>query len=93
MDQSNLKWELMHEQSFTTDPALSGHCAVHCETLCLIKSSFEKREVSYPKLRSLDNELLIQDILKSTLMNHGLTDVKSLVNQYLTSTTRRNPEL
>ena len=61
---------------------MSDHCAVHCETLCLIKPSFEKREVSYRKLRSLDNELLIQDILKSTLMNHGLTDVKSLVNCY-----------
>ena len=47
-----------------------------------IKPSFEKREVSYRKLRSLDNELLFQDILKSTLMNHGLTDVKSLVNCY-----------
>ena len=65
-----------------TDPAISDHCAVHCETLCLIKPSFEKREVSYRKLRSLDNELLIQDILKATLMNHGLTDVKSLVNCY-----------
>ena len=65
-----------------SDPAISDHCAVHCEALCLIKPSFEKRKVSYRKLCSLDNELFIQDIMKSTLMNHGLTDVQSLVNCY-----------
>ena len=40
-----------------SDPAISDHCAVHRETLCLIKPSFERRTITYQKLSSLDSGL------------------------------------
>ena len=40
-----------------SDPAISDHCAVHSETLCLIKPSFERRSITYRKLRSRDSGL------------------------------------
>ena len=63
-----------------SDPAISDHCAVHRETLCLIKPSFERKTITYQKLRSLDSGLFIQDIMNSKLMNHNFTDVSVLTD-------------
>ena len=63
-------------------PATSNHCAVHSETLCLIKPSFEKRTITYRKLCSLDSDLFIQDIMNSTLMNHNFTEVSVFTDCY-----------
>ena len=38
-----------------SDPAISDHCAVYSEVLCLIKPSFERRTITYRNLRSLDS--------------------------------------
>ena len=65
-----------------SDPAISDHCAVHSETLCLTKPSFERRTITYRKLRSLDSGLFIQDIMNSTLTNHNFTDVSVLTDCY-----------
>ena len=50
--------------------------------LCLIKPSFERRAITYRKLRLLDSGLFIQDIVNSTLMNHNFTDVSVLTDCY-----------
>lgn len=65
-----------------SDPAISDHCAVHSETLCLIKPSFQRRTITYRKLRSLDSGLFIQDIMNSTLTDHNFTDVSVLTACY-----------
>lgn len=65
-----------------SDPAISDHCAVHRETWCLIKLSFERRTITYQKLRSLDSGLFIQDIMNSKLMNHNFTDVSVFTDCY-----------
>lgn len=36
-----------------TDPVISDHSAVHWETSCLEKPSFERKEIEYGKLRSV----------------------------------------
>lgn len=65
-----------------SDPAISDHCTVHSETLCLVKPTFERRTITYRKLRSLDTGLFIQDIMNSTLTNHNFTDVSVLTDCY-----------
>ena len=49
------------------DPVISDHFAVHCQ-LALLKPPFEKKEISYRKLRSIDKTAFCDDIAKSPLM-------------------------
>ena len=49
------------------DPVISDHFAVHCQ-LALFKPPFEKKEISYRKLRSIDKTAFCEDIAKSPLM-------------------------
>ena len=49
------------------DPVISDHFAVHCQ-LALFKPPFEKKEISYRKLRSIDKTAFCDDIAKSPLM-------------------------
>ena len=65
-----------------SDPVISDHCAVYSEVLCLIKPSFERRTITYQNLHSLDSNLLVQDIINSTLLNHNFTDVSVFTDCY-----------
>ena len=58
------------------DPVISDHLAVHCQ-LTFTKPPFEKKEIHYRKLRSIDKTAFCQDILKSSLLT-----ISKLVNLY-----------
>ena len=64
------------------DPVISDHLAVHCQ-LALAKPSFEKKEIYYRKLRSINKTAFRQDILKSSLLTktHPMT-ISELVDLY-----------
>ena len=79
------------------DPAISDHFAVHCQ-LDLVKPPFERKELSYRKLRSIDKLALNNDILKSRLMateNQSLhpSELVDLYNIELTAILERHAPL
>ena len=67
-----------------SDPAISDHCAVYSEVLCLIKPRFDRRTITYRNVCSLDSNLFVQDITNSTLLNHNFTDVSVFLTVTLT---------
>ena len=65
-----------------SDPVIYDHSAVHCG-LFVKKPDFERLEIIYRKLRSIDRECFIQDIRKSELANYNkFENVSALVDYY-----------
>lgn len=65
-----------------SDPVIYDHSAVHCG-LFIKKPDFEKLEITYRKLRSIDRECFIRDIRKSELANYNkFENVSALVDCY-----------
>jgi len=65
------------------DPVISDHLAVRC-SLSLNKPAFERKELSYRKLRSMDLSKLKDDIANSDLLlsvNHPI-ELEDLVDKY-----------
>jgi hypothetical protein len=56
-----------------TDPVISDHLAVHCK-IVLKKPSFQRKEISYPNLKSVDKQCFKTDIKESSLMNFDNID-------------------
>ena len=64
------------------DPVISDYLAVHCQ-LAFTKPPFEKKEIHYWKLRSIDKMAFYQDILKSSLLtNTNPMTISELVDLY-----------
>ena len=53
-----------------SDAVIYDHSAVHCG-LFIKKPDFERLEITYKNLRSIDRECFIQDIRKSELANYN----------------------
>ena len=65
-----------------SDPVIYDHSAVHCG-LFIKKPDFEKLEITYRKLWSIDRECFIRDIRKSELANYNkFENVSALVDCY-----------
>ena len=65
-----------------SDPVIYDHSAVHCG-LFIKKPDFERLEITYRKLRSIDRECFIKDIRKSELANYNkFENVSALIDCY-----------
>ena len=68
-----------------SDPVIYDHSAVHCG-LFIRKTDFERLEITYRKLRSIDRECFIQNIRKSELANYNkFENVSALVDCYVST--------
>ena len=65
-----------------TDPIISDHLAVHCK-IAFKKPSYQRKEISYRNLKSVDKQRFITDIKKSLLNNfENISDVTELTALY-----------
>ena len=53
-----------------TDPVVSDHSLVHWEISCFKKPGFERKEMKYLKLRSVNRDCFLQQIRDSALLSH-----------------------
>ncbi|EDO35900.1 predicted protein, partial [Nematostella vectensis] len=65
-----------------TDLSISDHCAVHWTSPCLVKPSPVRKEISYRKLKSLNREAFMEDIMVSPLFSKDYTNTEELSNCY-----------
>ena len=65
------------------DPVISDHLAVHCQLAFTKPTAFEKKEIHYRKLRSIDKTAFCQYMLKSSLLtNTNPLTISELVDLY-----------
>ena len=63
------------------DPALSDHFVVHCHIL-ITKPSFERKEIEFRKLKTIDTEMICNKLANSSLLLHPPDNVHQLVALY-----------
>ena len=66
-----------------SDYVISDHCTVWWEAPCLKIPGLERMSVCFRKIRSIDRDQFVQDIIDSSLVNHGdFLDVSALSDCY-----------
>ena len=63
------------------DPALSDHFVVHCD-ISIAKPSFERKEIKFRKLKTIDTGKFCDELANSSLLLHPLDDLHQLVALY-----------
>ena len=63
------------------DPALSDHFVVHCD-ISIAKPSFERKEIKFRKLRTIDAVKFCDELANSSLLLHPPDDLHQLVALY-----------
>ena len=63
------------------DPALSDHFFVHCD-ISIAKPSFERKEIKFCKLKTIDIGMFCDELANSLLLLHALDDLHQLVALY-----------
>ena len=63
------------------DPALSDHFVVHCDIL-ITKPSLERKEIEFRKLKTIDTEMICDELGNSSLLLHPPDDLHQLVALY-----------
>ena len=73
--------DLLVKQLCVQDPVISDHSAIHCD-LFLQKPKFTKKYVEFRKLRNMNSESFLQDILDSNLFKEPPSNLNSFVAEY-----------
>ena len=63
------------------DPDLSDHFVVHCDIL-ITKPSFERKEIEFRKLKTIDIKMICDELFNSSLLLHPPEDLHQLVSLY-----------
>ena len=63
------------------DPDLSAHFVVHCDIL-ITKPSFERKEIEFRKLKTIDTKMISDELLNSSLLLHPPEDLHQFVSLY-----------
>ena len=63
------------------DPDLSDHFVVHCDIL-ITKPSFERKEIEFRKLKTIDTKMISDELFNSSLLLHPPEDLHQLVSLY-----------
>ena len=64
-----------------SDPDLSDHFVVHCNIL-ITKPSFERKEIEFRKLKTIDTKMICDELFNSSLLLHPPEDLHQLVSLY-----------